>query len=1054
MTTAKKITENPKTTDVILFELETPDSSNCFTADPYKVDNVTIYFIERDFLGTNFGEYDSSAQDENLVVAVQVAQEAFCGDPTVANKKLLDQAQANLAATTQVSKFFYKERTPVEIVGTYEFPAWLSTDTTNAYLDLVPEDADGNPQFGHFTYEWHPMGKVREGDYFICWTWTPLPAGSSLSAHLPFKIDGDPRAVTSIPTHVTATDKYEILLERYLPEMYKNVICEGDLTPDSTDKLNQAVAKGFTFLEDLTNQIIDLFDSNALHESMLAYLSNLFDVRLRSSDPTLWRRQIKEAIPVFKKKGTLEGLEDAYAMCGMELNKYTQFWQLTSPYTWEESFDVDSTADTVFQLEKDDIVLPIDDANFALYLREEGSSTYTVLNKDYVSFSVEDCIVKMTWIGEQLSSPLTIIKGDVLRVKYEYKEVPDTSEQTLQDYILSLPLQDQRDEGSQKYPPKNWNVRLIEEEDPLFDVLIPVRHPFADPIVFGFIRTEFPYSENIYNMEEYNGSTRPSFDACQINRDFLDPCGACISSSYMVDVGIEELNNDRLIEAQDILDEYMPFHAQLHSINFSGEVNEFVQSPTEDIEVLVNIDFTQYILSGQSNPFFNRIMDRGLPGQSFVIDREDLATKTTVLSGKLGTGYNDHVAFISPDIELDGLGIAVFNHILEVLAPSPNAGTYTLGETNNRLDGNPHVARLSGGAIEPLNESPFTFNLWNILFKQSIADIIQDDLIEFSDSSVDFSSLGVKSQWDSTHTPDYTGGAWKVLIPGFDSTAYEIEDVQDGVLVLESRSTFPTTDTTGITYILLNDLDATIDSGTTGDLDVTRRGFVNLKAPDLAVDRDKFILAGDFLHYDNDGLDYEILKFQDPDKLWIAEWTNGDVVGTSIDTRRKLVDKATGLFGYKGLHLTTFSDHEQEFNIINGTNPVAPLTDEDRFKESFMFKIGNDFYRIEEWDGINVVLAGKEQTWTTLIAGGTAVAYSLVQFTKDSMNVGFTVFDHLDRDGKDVIIREVFDQIDQNTAIVALSTNPGSGMEENVSAEESISFVIETLDGETQEGEI
>jgi hypothetical protein len=595
---------------------------------------------------------------------------------------------------------------------------------------------------------------------------------------------------------------------------------------------------------------------------------------------------------------------------------------------------------------------------------------------------------------------------------------------------------------------------LIEEEDPLFDVLIPVRHPFADPIVFGFIRTEFPYSENIYNMEEYNGSTRPSFDACQINRDFLDPCGACISSSYMVDVGIEELNNDRLIEAQDILDEYMPFHAQLHSINFSGEVNEFVQSPTEDIEVLVNIDFTQYILSGQSNPFFNRIMDRGLPGQSFVIDREDLATKTTVLSGKLGTGYNDHVAFISPDIELDGLGIAVFNHILEVLAPSPNAGTYTLGETNNRLDGNPHVARLSGGAIEPLNESPFTFNLWNILFKQSIADIIQDDLIEFSDSSVDFSSLGVKSQWDSTHTPDYTGGAWKVLIPGFDSTAYEIEDVQDGVLVLESRSTFPTTDTTGITYILLNDLDATIDSGTTGDLDVTRRGFVNLKAPDLAVDRDKFILAGDFLHYDNDGLDYEILKFQDPDKLWIAEWTNGDVVGTSIDTRRKLVDKATGLFGYKGLHLTTFSDHEQEFNIINGTNPVAPLTDEDRFKESFMFKIGNDFYRIEEWDGINVVLAGKEQTWTTLIAGGTAVAYSLVQFTKDSMNVGFTVFDHLDRDGKDVIIREVFDQIDQNTAIVALSTNPGSGMEENVSAEESISFVIETLDGETQEGEI
>ena len=1056
MVTIKKINEDPKVTDVILFELETPDSTNCFVADPFKVDNVTIYFVERDFLGNNFGEYDSSAQDTTLVDVVTAAQATFCDAPTEANKILLDQAKANLAATTLINKFHYKERIPVEIVGTDDFPAWISTDTTNARLTLVDEDADGNVQFGHYTYEWHPMGKVREGDYFICWTWTPLPAGSSLSAHTPFNLFGNPNAVTTIPNHVTATDKYEILLERYLPEMYKNIICDGDLTPDTTDKLNQAVAKGFTFLEDLTNQIIDLFDANALHESMLTYLSNLFDIRLRSSDPTLWRRQIKEAIPLFKKKGTLPALKDAFAQSGMVLDKYTQFWQIVSPYTWEESFDVDSTTDTVFVLEKDNIELPIDDTNFALWIREEGSDTYTSLTKDFVEFEIgTDCIVRMTWIGNQLSNPLTIIKGDIIRVRYEYKDVPNSSEQTLQDFILTLPLQDQRDEADQVYPPKNWNIRLIDEEDPMFDVLVPGRHPFHDPIVFGFVRTEFPYSENIYNMEEYNGSTRPSFDACEINRDFLDPCGACLSSSYMVDVGIEELNNDRLLEAQDILDEFMPFHAQLHSINFSGEINEFVQSPTEEIDFLVNMDFTQLILSGQSNPFFTRIMDGGLPGQTWVIDRDDLADKTTVLSGKLGTGYNDHVAFVSPEIELDGLGIAVFNHILEVLAPSPNAGTYILSSTNNRLDGDPHVARLgSGQAIEPLNESLFTFNLWNILYQQSIADITQDDLIEFSDSSIDYASLGVKSQWDSTHTPDYTGGAWKVLIPAFDSTAYEVEDIRDGVLILESRDTFPTIDTTGITYTLLDDLDASIDSGTTGDLDVTRRGFVNLKSPALAVDRDKYILAGDFLHYDFDGVDYEILEFQSPDKLWITGWTNGDVIGTSIDTRRKLVDKAQGLFGYKGLRLITFSDHEAEFAIINGTNPVSPLTDEDRFKENFMFKIGNDFYRIEEWDGSNVVLAGKEQNWTTSDAGGTVVAYSIVQFTKKAVNVQFTVFDHLDRDGKDVIIREIFDQITQNTAIVALSMNPESGMEENLSAEESIGFVIETSDGEIQEGEI
>ena len=50
----KKITENPKITDTILFELETPDGEDCFVSDPYKVDTVIIYHVERDFLVTNF----------------------------------------------------------------------------------------------------------------------------------------------------------------------------------------------------------------------------------------------------------------------------------------------------------------------------------------------------------------------------------------------------------------------------------------------------------------------------------------------------------------------------------------------------------------------------------------------------------------------------------------------------------------------------------------------------------------------------------------------------------------------------------------------------------------------------------------------------------------------------------------------------------------------------------------------------------------------------------------------------------------------------------------
>ena len=1051
----KKITENPKVTDAILFEIETPDGTNCFSSNPFKVDNVTIYYVERDFLGSNFGEYDVKHQNQKLVKAVESAQAAVCDDPSEVNMANLAIAQNELESTTQITKWYFKERTPVHIVGEgTTFPAWLSTDVDNAALELVDEDEDGNPQFGHFTYTWQPDGKVREGDYFICWTWTPLPAGEKLSAHLPFKIFGDTKATTTIPTHVTEEGKYEVLLEKYLPEMYKAIICEGDLTPESTDKLNLAVAGGFTALEDLANQIIDLFDANALHESMLKYLSNLFDIRLRSGDPTLWRRQIKEAIPLFKKKGTMPGLEAAFKQSGIKLDKFTQFWQMVSPCTWQESFRVDGTDDIYFELEKDNIVLPINDTNFGLWIRAEDDDDYTELSKDYVDFSIgEDCIVTMTWIGDQLSSsPITLIKGDIVRVLYEYKECAN---QTHEDYIRALPLQDLRDEGDIVYPPKNWNVRLIDEEDPMFDVLIPVRHPYHEPIVFGFIRTEFPYSENIYNMEEYNGSTRPSFDACNIDRNFRDPCGACLSSSYMVDVSIEELNNDRLIETQDILAEFMPFHAELYAINFSGEVDEFVQSPVEKIEALITIDYLQNHLSGQYNYIWSRHSDGVF--SSLIPDRDDLADKVTVLSGKLGTGYNNHVRFIAPDVDVNSLAILDSHNVLEVMAPSVNAGEYLLapdrtippGADLNHEDN--HTIRVDSDVTEPLDQTEFTFNLSNVYYSTHNATITQNDLFEFSDSSVDFAELGVKTQWDATHTPDYTGGAWKVLLSTYDSTAYEIVDIEDGVLILDGNDNLPITDTTGISYTLLTDTDSTVDSNV-GDLNVTRRGHVDLNDHDL-VDRENFIWEGDYLVYDD--TEYLITGFTDQDKLWIADWTDGDVAGANINTRRRLVESGTGLFGYKGLHLVTFSDHETEFEVINGSNPPSgDQPDEDNFKENYMFKIGNDFYRIEEWDGSNVVISGREQDWTTLDAGGTAVAYSIVHFPKKQVNVKFTVFDHLDRDGKDVIIREILDQVDENVAVVALSNNPSSGIEDNVASEESVSFIIETPEGQIEEGEL
>ena len=1033
----KNFTDNPRITDIILLKITTTDTSGCLET-PYKIDSATVYYVERNFLGTNLGEYDYKVQDQDVVAKLEASIAAACADPTPENLAVVTINQAVLASNTTTIPFYYKERIPIKKIGTPNYPAWLSTDLPESQF-VQSVDSDDNPIEGTFEFEWNPNGSIREGNYFLCWTWTPHPAGSQLTSHTPFNIAGDPKAVSTIPTHVAPDGKYDDLLERYLPEMYKSFLSDSDLTPETTFQLNKAVGEGFTILENFANQIIDLFDANALHESLLMYLSNLFDLRLKSDDPTLWRRQIKEAIPLFKKKGTYEALQSAFAQSGMILNSFTQYWQLTSKYTWQESFKVTDSAS--FVLEKSSIILPIDDLNFLLFVRhisELNDSDYVEYSKDYVAFDIdEECLGKttMTWIGDQLSSsPVSLMEGDIVRVLYKYREVPSTSEQQLENYVRDLPLLDNRDELTQDYPPKNWNVRIIDEQDPLFSVLVPVKHPFADPIIFGHIRTEFAYSENIYNMEEYNGSTRPSYNACNIDKSFIDSCGACIGSSYSVDIGVENLCNDRMLEAQDVLDEFMPFHAVLQTINFTGELSEFVQPPVESIDFLVHIDKTENHLSGEGNPIFTRHIE-----SQWIVDRETLADEITVLSGKVGIGTNDGISIVTPDVVLEDLGIMPRNHILEVLSPSPNTGTYSISDIHGR------TAYVASDVNEPLDESQFTFNLSNITYLNYSTVVVQDNYFSFKDSSVLFEDLGVKTLWDIDFTPDYTGDTWKVLIPAYSATAYSIRNIVNGGLILEGDSDLPALNTSDISYVLFDDNDEEMYSSSTGDLTVEKRALIDFN--DVGVSIHDVVNIGDFLYYDS--IEYEVVAFKDQN-FWIRNWVDGTMSGITVEIRRRLVEEQTGQFGYRGLHLTTIFDHESEFDIENGDNPPAVVLDDSNFKENYMFKIGNDFFKIIEWNAKEISLAGRDQYWMTENAGGTAVAYSIVHFPKNGVNIGFTVFSELDRNGHDPVIRTIQDPIG-NLAIVALSSG-GTGMQENIGQEEGVSFLIETRNGDTAEG--
>lgn len=1048
----KTIDQNPTIADEVLFSFKTTDEDG-YLIDPYKVESIKIYFIERDYAGTDQKEYSYTLNENlnvkidgsltngsrvfrclttaNLSIGMSVIGSGVREGCTVSyiidNVSLMLSSPAEMTTpnaslifkkennTSYSDGFYYKSANCIKTIGDSIFPAWLSTDISNAFI----KKSDG---IGTFEYVWNPSG-FREGDYFVCWSWVPKIGQELFSNNIKFNLKASNFLSTSSPAHHTKPEKYETLLDRYLPEMYKIRLSDSDRSPDVLQKFNQAVAEGFTSVEDIGNQIVDLLDANGVNEYIITYLSNTLDVKLKSQDPTLWRRQIKEAVPLYKKKGTLSSVKESLSQAGMRFLGIQYYWQVVSPYSYQDSFFY---TEEDFNNNKKSFILnkrAVEFNNyFKAYFLKYNESNATEL--PYSELIVDENEYKKTIVT--LSENVNLEVGDIIRFKYYYKYPTTEEEKNIDDYINNLQLADSRLEKEiientavLTLPLKNWNVKLIAENDPLINLIISSRHPFVKDLVFGKIRTEFPYSENVYNMDEYNGSQRDSNNPCDIDKDFLDPCSYCRSSVFDIDVEVEKLSNDSISEINNILTENIPFHAFPQTINLYGGQNEFIAPPVENYDVIIDYRTTESVISGAAQQWFYR--------NKFIKDlklRDEMAMDELIFTGDLML-FNEKIVLFSNDIDLRNIPLSD-NCVLEITS-GLNEGVYSVeGKEGNYL--------IVSDVLEPLNTSEFNFKLYNILYNTT-SSITRDDIVELTDNNIVFKDINILS----SHKV-------KLNING-NNYIFDIKEIlPNNKLLLTNNNNVISSDIFNKNYSIIDGNANTVASGNCS-INHYYRSYLNLN--------NSILLKNDnnYVNFNVAGTSYfcKIISYSDGGVVYIDGYNGSNAGSINFELRQMLTQSSSGYFSYFGLKALSSINLEQTLNIVNGKNESINKTSGDSFKEDFAILVKtpiddpfitvnpeNNYYFISEIDGDNIWLSGLFENFG--VETGTSVMVEIYKFNKIKQHIEENYLNlpsvniSLDRSGLDV--------------------SNGDAVMGFMKQKENVTFEILTLDGKQQKGEL
>lgn len=529
--------DSPKTDDNIGFTLETYSDEGVFK-NPYTVEQVIIYHIERSSRGNErFIEVEEWETNE-LSRSKKRPKVIYCSDAKIVLETLK--------------------------------PLWKAGNK-NLIVNLIDNKKIVE---GKFLLFWQPKG-MREGTYLVSWSWRNKENGPLQTGQRLFTLYPAAEKINSIYRHFAPREKYNFLFDKYIPQMYRTKTTTEDITPETLVKFNKAIAQFFLDLDDLAVGLVDLISPTFIPDGFLPALANFFNLQLVSSSVAAWRNQVKNVMPLYKKKGTLNGLKEALDKSGIRLLKLTNLWQVISPYTWTDGFVVgkDTQDGVLGYLSRKPLNQDVE-----VSIKSVEKNEYFILPSSIITLQevlVPEPKIAVIWRGDAQQEPINLFKGDVVKVKYRYNKIPEDAK-TIENYIQNLPLADQRDETKIVYPLKNWNVKLIEEDDPLFDLLIPERNSFHSPVTFGKIRTTFLYSEKAFNMDTYNGSLYNSNNPCDMDKDFVDPCSGGQSSKFNVHLEFEKVSDEKIEEAKETIIDYSPFHAVLHNMKISSRTTEFV----------------------------------------------------------------------------------------------------------------------------------------------------------------------------------------------------------------------------------------------------------------------------------------------------------------------------------------------------------------------------------------------------------------------------------------------------------------------------------------------